>query len=104
MAETKELAMEHTAAPAYLLQTYRILVHREKSVLNPTQILEYLGMVVDTIAIRLCRYLERRKSHTRITSLLRSQKSSAREVSKIIGEMSAMSQGIPPGTGKVETV
>ena len=52
MAETKELAEEHTTLLASLLKNLGFLLS-EKSVFHPAQAIEFLEMVMDSIATKL---------------------------------------------------
>ena len=48
MAETKEKARDQASGLIYLLQCLGFTVNSEKTVLDPSQYLEFLGFMVDT--------------------------------------------------------
>ena len=96
MSESIDLAKEHTAALTYLLENLGFLLS-EKSVSKPAQEMDFLGMVVDSVAMRLkIPGGKMKKIRQEARGLLNPTAVSAREVSRIIGKMTAMSQGIPP--------
>ena len=96
MSESIDLAKEHTAALTYLLENLGFLLS-EKSVSKPAQEMDFLGMVVDSVAMRLkIPGGKIKKNRQEARGLLNPTAVSAREVSRIIGKMTAMSQGIPP--------
>ena len=97
MSETKDLAVEHTAATTYLLQNLGFIIHPTKSQLSPSQELEFLGMMVNTLTMTLRVPGEKiKKIRLEAQSLLKSDKITARMVSRVVGKMSAMTQAIPP--------
>ena len=55
MAESKELARDHTLGLIFLLENLGFIIHPEKSVTTPSQELEFLGMVIQfqTMELRL---------------------------------------------------
>ncbi len=88
MSRSENQTLEHTAA--YLLENLGFIVHPDKSELRPTQDVEFLGMVVNTVNMTL------QKDPKRSTESAKKGKVTARMVSRIIGKMSAMTQAIPP--------
>ena len=97
MSRSENQTLEHTAATTYLLENLRFIVHPDKSELRPTQDLEFLGMVVNTVNMTLKVPGEKlKKIRKEAQSLLKKGKVTARMVSRIIGKMSAMAQAIPP--------
>ena len=59
MAVSSNLAIEHTTIAVNLLTSLRFVLNKEKSVLVPTQELEFLGFLVNSVAMSL--YLPRDK-------------------------------------------
>ena len=53
LAETEEMAKDHTEGLIYLLENLGFIVHPEKAVTTPTQEIEFLGMVVDSRTMEL---------------------------------------------------
>ena len=96
MAETKQLAEKHTAMLVFLLTKLGFLLS-QKSVYDPAQTMEFLGMVVDSLAMKLKVPGEKlKKLRQSARGLLNQETVSAREMSRLVGKMNAMSQGIPP--------
>lgn len=95
MSESKQLAEEYTAATSHLLKNL-YFQFSEKSAPTPSQTIEFLGMVVDFVTMKLKVPGEKiKKIRQEARNLLSSTESSAREVSRVIGKITAMSQGIP---------
>ena len=53
MAPTKEQCLEQAQLIIGLLEKLGYVINREKSVLEPTQRLEYLGFVINTVEMKL---------------------------------------------------
>ena len=53
LAETKEKARDQASGLLYLLQRLGFTVNLEKTVLEPSQCLEFLGFMVDTTRMEL---------------------------------------------------
>ena len=99
MAETPEMARDHTLGLIYLLENLGFIVHPEKTQSTPTQEIEFLGMQVDS------RTMELRVPGTKLKKIraevakIRDQQAtpSARGISRLLGKLNAISQAIPPG-------
>ena len=99
MAETSEMARDHTLGLIYLLENLGFIVHPEKTQSTPTQEIEFLGMQVDS------RTMELRVPGTKLKKIraevakIRDQQAtpSARGISRLLGKLNAISQAIPPG-------
>lgn len=90
------MAEEFTAATIFLLENLGFLLSA-KSMPVPSQEMEFLGMIVDSVAMRLRVPGEKiKKIRQEAKKRLSSTEASAREVSRIIGKMTAMLQGISP--------
>ena len=100
----QEMAQSHTEALIYLLQNLGYIVHPEKTVKQPTQEIEFLGMVIDS------RVMELRLSGQKIKKLRQEaamiikdyhQESitppTIRRVSRLLGKFNSVSQAVPPG-------
>ena len=48
MAETKDKARDHTLGLIYLLENLGFIIHPEKSLIDPTQEIDFLGVCVDS--------------------------------------------------------
>ena len=53
MAESREQTRSHVEALVYLLQCLGFQLNQEKSVLEPAQVMEFLGLTVDTVQMEL---------------------------------------------------
>lgn len=53
MSESKELAQKHTNMVVSLLSSLGFVVNKEKSVFEPTQVLEFLGFQVSSVEMSL---------------------------------------------------
>ena len=86
------------ATAQYLLENLGFVINHEKSRFVPKQKLEFLGFVVDTLAMTLllpdCK-VESIKSHC--NDLLALQEVSVRDLSQLIGKLTASIQAIFPG-------
>ena len=59
LAESQEQARNHAEALVYLLQCLGFKVNQKKSVLEPAQVMEFLGFTVDTVHMELKLPLEK---------------------------------------------
>ena len=53
LAESRNLIQDQVMGMLYLLECLGFIVNRKKSILNPTQVIEFLGLSVDSIAMEL---------------------------------------------------
>ena len=53
LAESRDLIQDQVTGMLYLLECLGFIVDRKKSILNPTQVIEFLGLSVDSIAMKL---------------------------------------------------
>ena len=53
LAESKEMIHDHLEGMTYLLESLGFIINRKKSVLNPAQTLEFLGLTVDSLSKEL---------------------------------------------------
>ena len=97
LAETKKRAQEQAEALVYLLECLGFIVNMKKSVLSPAQIMDFLGLTVDTVLMQLKLPGEKlKKIRAEARKLEREGRASARALSRLIGKMNATSQVIPP--------
>ena len=99
VAESQEEARDHTLGLIYLLECLGFVVHPEKTVTTPTQEIEFLGMVVDSRSMELRVPGNKLKKIRQEAASVASQtpQPTAREVSRLLGKLNAVSQAIPPG-------
>ena len=97
MAESEEKAQDQAAGLVYLLQCLGFIINTGKSILKPTQSLEFLGFTVDTVTMELSLPPAKiKKIRAESRKLLEAEQVSARALSRLIGKMSAAHQVIPP--------
>ena len=101
IAETVELARDHTSGVIYLLENLGFIIHPEKTAKEPSQEVEFLGMMVDSREMELRLPGQKIKKLRQEAGKIRDQLTppTAREVSHLLGKFNAVSQAVPPGEG-----
>ena len=90
-------AAQHLESTKLLLDELGFIINTEKSVFLPAQSLEYLGLIVDTTAMRII--LPERKKKKIIDmcqTVLRRGRSTPLELAKVIGHLSATGNAVAP--------
>ena len=98
MAESQEKARDQALGFIHLLQCLGFTINREKTILEPTQCLEFLGFIVNTVSMELTlppKKLKKIRAESR-KMLGEAEQVSARALSRLIGKMNATNQVIPP--------
>lgn len=97
MAESKEKAQDQASGLIYLLQCLGFTINTSKTILEPTQTIEFLGFTVNSVIMELSLPAEKLK-RIRVESrkLLEAGQISAHALSRLIGKMNATNQVIPP--------
>ena len=81
----------------YLLNCLGFIINEKKSVLEPTQSLDFLGLSVDTVTMELRLPGDKMKSiRAEARKLVREELVSARALSRLLGKMNATTLVIPP--------
>ena len=97
MAESREKAEDQASGLTYLLQCLGFTVNMTKSILIPTQSLEFLGFSVDSRTMELSLPAHKlKKIRAESRKLLGAEHITNRTLSRLIGKMSATNQVIPP--------
>ena len=97
LAESKEQARNHAEALVYLLQCLGFKVNQKKSILDPTQVIEFLGFTVDTVQMELKLPVDKIKNiRAESQAMMREEQVSGRVLARLVGKMNATSQVIPP--------
>ena len=97
MAESKEMAQEQGSALVFLLQCLGFTINSEKTILQPTQTLEFLGFDVNTSSMELSLPTGKlKKIRVESRKLLEEGLISGRALSRLIGKMNAAHLVIPP--------
>ena len=104
LAKTKEMAQSHTEALIYLLQNLGYIIHPEKTVKQPTQEIELLGIVIHSRVMELrlpgqkIKKIETGGSHDN-QRLSSGDNNSTHNpgVSRLLRKFNSVSQAVPPG-------
>ena len=88
MAPSKELAQEHTECLIFLLDNLGFTVNRQKSLTDPTQEIDLLGLVADSVLMELRLPGSQIKNiRSDAKALLQMVQPTAREVSRLLGKL-----------------
>ena len=90
MAPRKEQAQEHTECLIFLLENLGFTVNRQKSLTDPTQEIDFLGLVADSVLMELELRLPGSKIkniRSDAKALLQMVQPTAREVSRLLGKL-----------------
>ena len=97
LAESREELERHVVALIYLLECMGDIINSKKSITNPSQTLEFLGLIVDTVSMELRLPLDKlKKICAESRKLAREQTTSARSLARLLGKMNATTPVIPP--------
>ena len=97
LAESREELERHVVALIYLLECMGYIINSKKSITNPAQTLEFLGLIVDTLSMELRLPLDKlKKIRAESRKLAREQTTSARSLARLLGKMNATTPVIPP--------
>ena len=92
--QDRDKLKEHTATVLTLLEALGFLVNYPKSVLEPTQILVFLGFIINSVRKELS--LPPEKVVKEVKSTLEHQMVSARSLAQLVGRMSEALLAIHP--------
>ena len=97
LAESQELAKDHVRRVVYLLTCLGFQINKEKSVVEPVQTLEFLGLTVDTVSIELRLPGEKIKQiRAESCNMMRESKTSVKALPRLVGKMPQTVQSHPP--------
>ena len=97
MAESRDLTIEHTTIAVNLLSSLGFVLNEGKSILVPTQELEFLGFLVNSVRMSLYLPRDKVKSIKReCQSLLNNPSVSIRTLSRLLGKLSSSIQAVFP--------
>ena len=98
LAESRELILDHVTGMRYLLECLGFIVNTKKSVLNPAQVIEFLGLFVDSIAMEIrLPPIKIKQIRAESCKLARQETVSARMLAQLLGKMNATNCVLPPG-------
>ena len=88
MAPSKEIAQQHTDCLIFLLENLGFPINRQKSLTNPSQKIEFLGLIADSIQMELQLPGSKIKNiRSYAKTLLQASQPTAREVSRLLGKL-----------------
>ena len=96
LAESEELAWEHVMGLIYLLENLGFVINKTKSILEPTQSLEFLGFSVNSVQQELnlpAGKVKKIRAETR--HLLEGAQITARKLSQLLGRLQAATRAVP---------
>ena len=97
MAESKEKLKDQASGLVYLLQCLGFTINMEKTALEPSQSLVFLGFTVDTTKMELSLPPEKLKNiRAEAQNLLGAEPIPARALARLLGKMNATTEVIPP--------
>ncbi len=97
MAESASLVLLHAASALNLLESLRFVINYKKSELTPSQQIEFLGFLIDSVALSLQLPGEKlRKIRKQCQKLLNLGEVSIRELSKFLGLLTSSIQAVFP--------
>ena len=97
MAASLDLAKCHAVTAVNLLEGLGFTINYQKSVLTPTRQIEFLGFLVDSVAMTLSLPKEKiKKAKKACQAILDSQGPTIREISKLLGYLTSTIQAVFP--------
>ena len=88
MAPSKEIAQQHTDCLIFLLENLGFTINRQKSLTDPSQEIEFLGLIADSIEMELQLPGSKIKNiRSDAKTLLQASQPTAREVSRLLGKL-----------------
>ena len=96
LAESKELARDHVIGLICLLENLGFVVNKPKSILEPTQSIEFLGFSLDSVHQELSLPSGKvKKIRAETRHLLEANQITARKLSQLLGRLQAATRAIP---------
>ena len=90
MASSKQTLMEHIQLTMYLLENLRFIINSEKSILSPSQEIEFLGMLLNSITMEIKLPREKiKKIRQEAHYLLAIKQPSAQQLCQLLGKLNA---------------
>ena len=97
LAESKEVVVDQVEALIYLLKCLGFIINEKKSITTPTQVIEFLGLTVDSVSMELKLPSEKmKKIHAEARKLADLETIDTRSLSCLLGKMNATSCVVPP--------
>ena len=96
IAETPELLRDHTMGLIYLFENLGFIIGYNKCVLEPTQLIDFLGFMTDLTRQELHLPAEKiKKIRAEARKLSASTSTTARKLSQFLGKLNAATQAVP---------
>ena len=96
IADTPHQLSKNVKYAVHVFDRLGLTLHPAKSVLHPSQSIEFLGFILDSLAMTVTLASRKKhKIHTMATSLIRKRHVSIRELSALIGNLVAAEPGVP---------
>ena len=96
LAESKEMARDRAIVLIYLLENLGFAVSRAKCQLEPTQTIEFLGFLVDSLRQELSLpQMKIKKIRTEIWALLGGRQIAIRKMSQLLGKLQVSTRAVP---------
>ena len=97
MASTEETLTCHVTMAVTLLEIFKFVVNYQKSLLNPTQLIEFLGFRINSVMLNISLPLDKVKSIRReCRKVLENPDITIRELARLLGKLSASIQAVFP--------
>lgn len=98
LGESTQQVEDHAAALVFLLEHLGFIINSKKSLLSPTQVMEFLGVLVNTLEMELKLPGEKLRKIRQEASKLKEEglMITARELSRLLGKMNATAPVIHP--------
>ena len=97
LAESETQAREHTAALIFLLENVGMVINHPKSQTTPSQVIEFLGFIIDSTTMELKLPGEKiKKIRGEARRLISQPVNNALALSRFLGKLNHATQAIPP--------
>jgi len=98
LAESKDLILDQVTGMRYLLECLGFIVNTKKSILNPAQVMEFLGLSVDSLAMKIrLPPIKIKQIRAEACKLVKRDAVPARMLVQLLGKMNATNCVLPPG-------
>ena len=96
LAESKEMARDHVMGLLYLLENLGFVISKPKCVLDPMQIIEFLGFSVNSVQQELSLPAGKvKKIRAEARHLLEGSPATVRKLSQFLGRLQAATRAVP---------
>ena len=97
LAESKDLILDQVTGMRYLLECLGFIVNIKKSILDPAQVMEFLGLSVDSLAMEIrLPPIKIKQIQEEARKLAKQETIPARMLAQLLGKMNATNCALPP--------